>query len=115
MAKLYFLCYKNDFLSIMSKTSQLLEQNESTIEMSINDPDFFLSVWNNLSNGFHQARIRRVSDLKGIGPGELAEIGIKRLGDRNILLHMIKGDEEINKSFRFMYKSDYKPFLIRLQ
>ena len=111
MAKLqgYFLRYKNDFQSIMNHTSLLLDQSESTAEMSIRSWLFHFGL-DNLSNGFHQAKIRRVSDLKGIGAGELDEIGVKQLGDRNVLLRMIKGDEEVKKSFQFMYKSGIKAF-----
>ena len=111
MAKLqgYFLRYKNDFSSIMKHTSHLFDQNESTVEISIRSWLFHFGL-EGLVNGFHQAKIRRVSDLKGIGGGELEEIGVKKLGDRNVLLRMINGDEEVRKSFRLMYKSGMQAF-----
>ena len=112
MAKLqgHFLRNKNTPLKAIENVNDLVEMNEYTNEMSINDWLFRLGL-EEFAEQFIKENIWRVGDLKGLDEGGLDKYGIKKLGDKKRVIHMLQGDDMAKKSFCLMSKPSIRSLL----
>ena len=101
---------KSNVKKAIETADTLIGPKDFVSKMNISNWLFRLNLIEYASN-FLKENITTVSDLKEISEKNLEKIGIKKSGDRQRILNMIKNDEDHQRAFEFMPHQSIQSFL----
>ena len=112
MAKLqgHFLQYRDDPNEAISKAKSLLDMDYQIKDMSINEWLRRLNLHQYVTK-FRKDGIKRVSDLRYVGEGDLMSWGMEALTDRKRVVDMMNGKDEAKTLFALQNRSQARTIL----
>jgi SAM domain (Sterile alpha motif) len=112
MAKLqgHFLKYRDSPAQAIANGRSLLDIEYQIKDMSINEWLRRLNM-HQFAGKFRKDGVKRVSDLKYVGEGELTVWGIEALTDRKRVMGMIQGDETAKSLFALQSRSQARTII----
>lgn len=101
MAKLqgHFLKYKNDIHGAIENAKSLLDVDYQIKDMSINEWLRRLNMHQYAPKFRKESGVKRVSDLKYIGEGDLINYGMTAMTDKKRVMGMIQGNDDVKIHF----------------
>ncbi|CDW85975.1 mitochondrial chaperone bcs1 [Stylonychia lemnae] len=113
MAKLqgHFLKYKSDIQGAIENAKSLLDVDYQIKDMSISEWLRRLNMLQYAPKFRKESGIKRVSDLKYIGEGDLTAYGMTAMIDRKRIMGMISGDEDCKILFALQTQSQARTVL----
>lgn len=114
MAKLqgHFLKYKNDVKGAIENAKALLDVEYQIKDMSINEWLRRLNMHQYAHKFRKESGVKRVSDLKYIGEGDLANFGMTAMTDKKRVMGMISGKDECKAFFALQTRSQARSIVI---